>query len=77
MGEGKLNLIINKQNKTQAKFKSTYMLDRKNNPKILEIDYTKKNDLEKFEIKTDLNSSEIELEQLNFYKKIKTKISYF
>ena len=62
-----MNLIINKKNKTQLKFKSTYMLDRKNNPKILEIDYTK-NDLEKFEIKTDLNSSKIELEQLNFYK---------
>ena len=68
LGEGKMHLIINKNNKTQAKFKSTYMLDKKDNPKILEIDYTKEKGLEKFEIKTDLNSSKIELEQLNFYK---------
>ena len=68
LDEGKMNLIINKKNKTQLKFKSTYMLDKKDNPKILEIDYAKENDLEKFEIKTDLNSSKIELEQLNFYK---------
>ena len=46
----------------------------KNNPKIQKLTM-QKNDLEKFEIKTDLNSSKIELEQLIFIK-IKTKICF-
>ena len=67
--KGELFLKVNKENNTAIRVSSKFILDEKNKPKEISLNYSKSNLIEKYEFDIDLTEFEIVLDQINFYKK--------
>ncbi len=67
--KGKINLILNSNNKTKVKVKSKYVLNDKAEPKEIKLKYSKINSEEKYVLNIDLSEYELDLKKINFNKK--------
>ncbi len=65
---GKINLLIKNKNKINININSNYLISEKTEPNKLLFNYSKNNNLEKYELNADLDESEIYIDEINFHK---------
>jgi len=71
---GELNLHINSLNSTNIKFKSKFNLNHNLDFNDISLNYSKTKSFEKYDFFIDLTECQLELDEINFNKKLKEKM---
>ena len=69
--KGDVTISFNKKKETFVKINSKYILNEKDQPREILLDYSNVNSIEKYQIYLDLTDHALEFDQFDFYKKKK------
>ena len=71
---GEMNLQINNSNNTNIKFKSKFNLNKNLDYRDISLNYSKTKSFEKYDFYIDLTECQLDLDEINFNKKLKEKM---